>query len=80
MFVPSFALACGTTSWGVGGKDFWLVKTNATGHAEWNKTYGGVEFDYAGGITETSNGGYALFGVGVEYANNATYNVFINTI
>jgi hypothetical protein len=58
-----FALASGTTSWGVGDKDFWLIKTNATGHAEWNKTYGSVEFDYAGGITETSDGGYALFGV-----------------
>jgi len=57
-----FALAGKTDSFGAGGFDFWLVKTDANGNMEWNQTYGGVESDIAYSLIETSDGGYAIAG------------------
>ena len=42
--------------------DFWLVKTDAFGNMEWNRTYGGTDYDLAGSLVVTSDGGYALAG------------------
>jgi hypothetical protein len=43
-------------------KDFWLVKTDAHGNMEWNRTYGGERYEYAYSLVETSDGGFALAG------------------
>jgi len=42
-----FILAGSTDSIGKGGRDAWLIKTDLNGKEEWNKTYGGVEDDFA---------------------------------
>jgi len=57
-----FALAGETSSYGTGGMDFWLVKTDAAGNAQWNHTYGGMGRDWASSLVRTSDGGYALAG------------------
>jgi hypothetical protein len=57
-----YALAGGTESYGAGSGDFWLVKTDSAGNAQWNKTYGGTFSDYARALVETVDGGYALAG------------------
>jgi hypothetical protein len=57
-----YALAGYTYSFGAGGEDFWLVKTDANGNVEWNQTYGGPLDDQAYSVVETSDGGYALAG------------------
>jgi predicted secreted protein len=58
-----YAIAGGTYSFGIGGgQDVWLVKTDATGNMQWNKTYGGNATDIAYHVTQTSDGGYALAG------------------
>jgi len=57
-----YTLLGGTESFGVGGVDFWLVKTDGFGNMEWNQTYGGAGDDYASSLIETSDGGYALAG------------------
>jgi parallel beta-helix repeat protein len=51
-----------TESFATGAWDFWLVKTDATGNMQWNKTYGGADYDGASSLVQTSNGGYALAG------------------
>jgi predicted secreted protein len=56
-----YALAGQTASFGV-GTDFWLVKTDAAGNHQWNKTYGGAGYDHADSIMQTSEGGYVLVG------------------
>jgi predicted secreted protein len=60
-----YALTGSTGSFGVGGTDFWLVKTDPAGNAQWNKTYGGtgLSLDDAYALVQTSDGGYALAGM-----------------
>lgn len=58
-----YALVGGTYSFGLGDSDFWLVKTNSIGDVQWSNTYGGAGFDCAMSILQTSDGGYAVFGV-----------------
>jgi len=57
-----FIVAGKTDSFGTGGLDFWLVKTDACGNMEWNKTYGGVHIDQAWSVKQTSDGGYIVAG------------------
>jgi hypothetical protein len=67
-----YALFIMTTSFGAGGQDAWLVKTDSAGNILWNKTYGGPGTETALYVIQTSDGGYALcgsetsFGAGVE--------------
>ncbi|MEO1624236.1 MAG: hypothetical protein AAFV25_03690, partial [Bacteroidota bacterium] len=46
----------------VGSLDFWLVKTNATGVIQWDRTYGGLGNDQLRSLQQTSDGGYILGG------------------
>ncbi|PVX25194.1 MAG: hypothetical protein CW691_05480, partial [Candidatus Bathyarchaeum sp.] len=57
-----FALAGYTNSFGAGGYDYWLVKTDKLGNMEWNQTYGGPYGDFARSLIETSDGGFVLCG------------------
>jgi predicted secreted protein len=57
-----YALTGFTTSFGAGGMDVWLVKTDTAGNMQWNKTYGGTGTDYGFSVVQTSDGGYAVAG------------------
>lgn len=57
-----YALAGWTYSYGSGGQDVWLVKTDASGSVQWSKTYGGTDNDGAWSIIQTDDGGYAMAG------------------
>ncbi len=57
-----FAIAGLTSSFGAGGMDAWLVKTDSAGNMQWNKTYGGTGADYAFSVVQTGDGGYAVSG------------------
>ena len=57
-----FAVAGDTGSFGAGGSDFWLVKTDSNGNMEWNRTYGGAEDESAKAVIKTSDGGFAMAG------------------
>jgi len=57
-----YAIVGYTNSFGEGGGDAWLVKTDANGNMIWNKTYGGESFDPAISLVATSDGGYAIVG------------------
>ena len=57
-----YLLAGETASFGVGGKDFWLAKTDASGNMEWNNTYGGASNDMSFSVVEAGDGGYVLTG------------------
>lgn len=57
-----YIIAGGTSSYGNGNEDMYLVKINATGDTSWTKTYGGIEDDEARSVKQTKDGGYILTG------------------
>jgi hypothetical protein len=48
-------------------KDAWLIKTDANGHEEWNKTFGGEGDDAANSVGQTSDGDYIIAGYTESY-------------
>jgi len=64
-----YAIVGETYSFGVGG-DFWLVKTDAAGNAQWFQTYGGTGSDWPCSLVQTDDGGYALAGTTMSFGAN----------
>ncbi|MFC1949714.1 PKD domain-containing protein [Chloroflexota bacterium] len=56
-----------TLSYGAGSGDVYMVKTDASGNVEWEKTIGGVSSDYAHSVCETADGGYIMAGETSSY-------------
>ncbi len=57
-----YIVAGRTTSFGAGGADFFLIKTNSSGNVQWARTYGGTGLDWARSVKQTSDGGYIVAG------------------
>jgi predicted secreted protein len=57
-----YALTGWTNSFGSGGEDIWLVKTDVYGNIVWNKTYGSNYNDEGHGLVQTGDGGYIIAG------------------
>lgn len=57
-----FVLTGSTTSYGAGGVDAYLVKTDAGGLTEWEATYGGADRDLTFSVREVSGGGFVVAG------------------
>jgi hypothetical protein len=58
-----YILAGYTSSFGAGGDDIFLIKTDANGNVQWAKTYGGTRNDRAYSVQQTSDGGYIVAGI-----------------
>lgn len=46
----------------IGGIDYWLIKTDAAGLIEWDKTIGGTGADEPSSLLKTNDGGYIISG------------------
>ena len=64
-----YALAGSIAPSGTLNEDFWLVKTNALGNMEWNRTYGGWGSEIANSLVATPDGGYALAGRAIPFGS-----------
>ena len=53
----------GTTTYGQGSADLWLIKLAADGTEQWNKTIGGETYDEPKSFTKAVDGGYVIVGV-----------------
>ncbi|MBI4685607.1 MAG: choice-of-anchor D domain-containing protein [Nitrospirae bacterium] len=51
-----------TGSSGAGSYDAWVLKLDANGNVQWQKTYGGSNLDFAESIQQTVDGGYIVVG------------------
>ena len=61
-FDGGYVIAGYTDSYGAGIDDFWLIKVNASGHKEWDQTFGGTAVDRAYAVLQRVDGGYVLVG------------------
>ncbi|MCE3077210.1 T9SS type A sorting domain-containing protein [Chryseobacterium gwangjuense] len=65
----------GDVASGNGGyRDYWVIKLNATGNLQWEKTYGGGSGDQAYSIEQTTDGGYIIGGYSNSIDNIVTGN------
>ena len=74
-----YIIAGYTNSYGAGSYDFYLVKTDASGSKEWEKTIGGIYQDLAYSIAQTTDGGYIIAGQKADYSANWYYVYLVKT-
>jgi hypothetical protein len=65
-----------TNSFGNGGYDLWLMKTDHQGDTLWTKTFGGAGYEQGFSIKETTDSGYVITGSTTSYGNG-TYELWI---
>ncbi len=74
-----YILAGYTESYGAGSLDVYLVKTDAAGNIEWEKTFGGSTYDYSESVQQTADGGYIIAGATQSYTENWYYAYVVKT-
>jgi TolB-like protein len=71
-----YIVAGSTLSFGAGGYDIFLIKTDANGNIIWAKTYGGTSGDWASSVQQTSDGGYIVAGTTGSFGAG-DYDIFL---
>jgi len=62
-----YVVAGQTGSFGAGGYDAYLIKTNASGDTLWTRTYGGTGDDCINSTQQTTDGGYIATGYTMSF-------------
>jgi hypothetical protein len=71
-----FVIAGFTNSFGHGGYDVYLIRTDSIGDTLWTKTYGGTNWDFGYSVSQTSDGGFIVAG-GTYSSGNGNEDVYL---
>src|ERR1041385_4719979 len=74
-----FLMAGGTSSFGSGGDDALLIKTDFTGAPQWSKVYGGSLDEYFLSAIQTSDGGFIAVGNTLSYGAGSNDILVVRT-
>jgi len=74
-----YAIIGFTRSFGIGGIDIFLVKTDSFGNEQWSKTLGGRGDDYGLAIQESSDGCFIIAGATRSYGSNDAWLIKTNS-
>lgn len=66
-----------TYSFGAGGRDAYLLKTDGSGEQEWFKTFGGPAYDVGHSVALSNDGGFIITGYGESFAKSGGRNVYL---
>jgi hypothetical protein len=58
-----------------GGEDYWIIKLDASGVLQWERSLGGSQDDDAFSVRQTSDGGYIVAGSSMSSDGDVTRNV-----
>jgi len=72
-----YILAGWTESFGAGGWDVYMIKTDAYGNKTWEKTYGGSYDDVGYFVQQTSDGGYIITGYTKSFDSTHAGDVYM---
>ena len=67
-----FIITGGIESYGNGGADVWLIKTDNAGTEQWSTTFGGISDDLARSVQQTADGGFIITGDTWSYGNGSS--------
>ncbi|KPJ54443.1 hypothetical protein AMJ39_00370 [candidate division TA06 bacterium DG_24] len=62
-----YIVAGGTTTFGAGSWDIYVIKTDSLGDTMWTRTYGGPNYEGGFSVAQTSDGGYIIVGETESY-------------
>jgi len=74
-----YTIAGETSSYGAGGYDAWLIRTDENGNMMWNRTFGGKDDETGQSIIKTSDNGFAIGGSSTSMLSNCFYMVKTNS-
>ena len=73
-----FILVGYTSSFGNGGADVWLIKTDSIGDSLWTKTFGGTPWEVGFSVIQTDDGGYVISGA-MDQSTGSGHDAWIIT-
>ena len=75
-----YILAGLTESYGEGGQDCYLIKTDENGNEEWSKTFGSLNDDLFDDVIQTPDGGYISVGTTMKNDNRDILIIKIDSL